>query len=140
MAGLTKAKSWMLVQEGPLCTGGAWYDLTVELQERSGRFVGWLEYDRDVFEPGTIARLAGHFRTLAAAAAADPDLRVADLPMLTEAERACVAETWNATGVDYPLEICLHGRVIEAQRRADARRRFPRAGLPNGKCCCRTAS
>ncbi len=97
-----------------LCTGGAWYDLTVELQERSGRFVGWLEYDRDLFEPGTIARLAGHFRTLVEAAAADPDVRVADLPMLTEAERRLVIETWNATGVDYPLEICLHEH-IEAQ-------------------------
>ena len=76
--------------------------------------VSWLEYDRDLFEPGTIARLADHFRTLLAAATADAELRIADLPMLAEAERRLVVQTWNATGVDYPLDICLHDH-IEAQ-------------------------
>ena len=55
-----------------ICTGRALYDLAIELWERAGRLVGWLDYDRDLFEAGTIARITGHFRTLLEAAAKEP--------------------------------------------------------------------
>ncbi len=95
-------------------TGTAKYDLTLELRERAGRLVGWFEYDNELFEPGTIARMAGHFQTLLEAAVADPDRSVAELPLLSEPERRQVIETWNATRVDYPQDTCLHD-LIEAQ-------------------------
>jgi amino acid adenylation domain-containing protein len=97
-----------------LCTERAWYDLTVELLEQPGRLIGWLEYDRDLFDAATIARMAGHFERLLEAAVAEPDRSVAELPLLTEDERRQVVETWNDTRVDYPLDTCLH-ELCEAQ-------------------------
>ena len=43
-------------------TGRALYDLAIELWERDGRIVGWFDYDRDLFEGETIARMTEHFR------------------------------------------------------------------------------
>ena len=90
------------------------YDLTLELRERAGQLVGWFEYDNELFEAETIARMAGHFKTLLEAAVVDPGWAVAELPLLSEEERRQVIETWNATRVDYPLDTCLHN-LIEAQ-------------------------
>ena len=84
-------------------TGRAFHDLTLELQERAGRLVGWFEYDKDLFEAATIARMAGHFQSLLKAAVAQPDRSVAELELLSENERRQVVETWNATHADYPL-------------------------------------
>src|SRR5580658_8193679 len=68
-------------------TGATRSDLTLELRERAGRMVGWFDYDSDLFEAGTIARMAGHFRTLLSAAAAAPDLPVHRLEILDAGER-----------------------------------------------------
>ncbi len=95
-------------------TGRALYDLAIEIWERDGRLVGWFDYDSDLFEAGTIARMAGHFGTLLKAAAKEPDRPVAELTLLSAGERRQVIETWNATHVEYPLDTCLH-RHIEAQ-------------------------
>jgi non-ribosomal peptide synthetase component F len=40
----------------------------------------------DLFDAATIARIAGHFRTLLGAVLADPATRLGDLPVLTPAE------------------------------------------------------
>ena len=45
------------------------FDLSLEFEDRAGELVGWFEYDSDLFEAGTIARMAGHFQTLLEAAA-----------------------------------------------------------------------
>ena len=48
---------------------------------------GVLEYNTDLFDAATIARMAGHFQTLMEGIAADPDQRVSELPLLTDAEQ-----------------------------------------------------
>ncbi|MDJ0630914.1 MAG: LLM class flavin-dependent oxidoreductase [Rhodobacter sp.] len=45
--------------------------------------------------------------------ASDGTAAIADLPLMPEAERALVMETWNATGADYEAA-CIH-RLFEAQ-------------------------
>ena len=72
-------------------TGASKFDLTLMMAERDGRIDGLAERDADLFDAATIRRLLGHFRTLIAGAAADPDRPVAELPMLDEAERHQVA-------------------------------------------------
>jgi amino acid adenylation domain-containing protein len=74
---------------------GAWlehptaaFDLTLTLQESSGTFVGELEYSTDLFEASTAAALAEHYQLLLEAALGEPDRPVAELPLLTAAERA----------------------------------------------------
>ena len=95
-------------------TGAAKYDLMLELWERGGQFVGWFEYDSDLFEAATIARIAGHFQNMLEAALAEPDRPIAELPLLTEDERRQVVESSNATAVEYPRDTCVH-QLVETQ-------------------------
>ncbi|MBN6039847.1 non-ribosomal peptide synthetase [Amycolatopsis sp. 195334CR] len=51
---------------------------------------GWLVYRTGLFEAGRIERLIGHLHTVLGGALADPDVPLADLPVLTAAERAAL--------------------------------------------------
>src|SRR6185369_12023431 len=48
------------------------FDLTLSLSEGPGGLSGTWEYDRDLFEAATAARLSGHFANLLAGAMAQP--------------------------------------------------------------------
>ncbi|HVS00657.1 MAG TPA: amino acid adenylation domain-containing protein, partial [Thermoanaerobaculia bacterium] len=79
--------------------GTAKFDLVLELSEGpqgaetdTPAILGSLEYAADLFDRTTAERLAGHLRVLLEAAAADPELPVAALPILTEAEARQIAE------------------------------------------------
>jgi amino acid adenylation domain-containing protein len=61
-----------------------------------------LHYNPQCFDPATIARMAGHYRVMLAAAIAQPEQPIGQLAWLTEAEQVQLLETWNATQVDYP--------------------------------------
>jgi amino acid adenylation domain-containing protein len=95
-------------------TGRALYDIAIELQERAGRLVGWFDYDRDLFEAETIARMAEAFRTLLEAAVAGPDRRVAELRLFSGDEARRLVERWSAPTVHFPRDICVH-QLVEAQ-------------------------
>ncbi|HKO55866.1 MAG TPA: condensation domain-containing protein, partial [Thermoanaerobaculia bacterium] len=58
------------------------------------------QYSIDLFDRETIERLAGNFVVLLRAAVADASTPIADLPLLTDAERAQLAK-WNDTRVPY---------------------------------------
>ena len=78
-------------------TGTAMFDLALELQEREGCLVGSFEYDSELFEVETIARMVGHFQTLLEGAVKDPDRRVSEFALLTESERHRLLIDFNAT-------------------------------------------
>jgi len=67
--------------------GLAKVDLTLDLVEREGRLVGYLEHNLDLFDRTTATRLAAHVRRLIEAAAADPDRPLDEVELLTPAER-----------------------------------------------------
>ena len=69
----------------------------------AARIGGYIESSTDLFDAATVERFAGHFRTLLAAAVADPGVRVGRMPLLTEAERGQTDE-WNATAVEQSSE------------------------------------
>lgn len=81
--------------------GGAPFDLTMQMGEHAGRLEVALQYNTDLFDTTTIERMAAHFTTLLAGIAADPQARVSQLPLLTEAEEAQLRQ-WNDTAVSYP--------------------------------------
>jgi amino acid adenylation domain-containing protein len=66
-----------------------------EFVDGGRRLEGAVEYDADLFDEPTVARLVGHYRTLATAAVAAPGRRVSELPLLTEAEKHRLVEEWN---------------------------------------------
>jgi amino acid adenylation domain-containing protein len=90
-----------------------------------------LEYSTDLFDDATIARLEGHLLTLLAAAAAAPETRLADLPLLSAAERQQLAE-WS--GPRRPAPAAAAGSELRLDRRfaAQAARRPERIAVELG--------
>jgi amino acid adenylation domain-containing protein len=95
-------------------TGTAKFDLALDLAAGAEGLAGGLTYSTDLFEPATIARLAGHLRLLLEQAAADADLRVSRLELVGGEERTRLLEGWNRTAAAYPAERCIH-QLFEAQ-------------------------
>src|SRR5207302_10441723 len=83
------------------------FDLTLNLEERADGLHGWFEYNTDLFERGTIGRMAEHFQTLLAGIVAAPDTPIAHLPLLSAAERQQLLVAWNATAAPYSQQACL---------------------------------
>src|SRR2546427_6962283 len=75
-----------------------------------------LEYSRQRFADDAAARMLGHLHTLLEAMAARPEVRLKDLPLLTEAERHRLVGVWNQTSVAYPAARCVHELVEEQAR------------------------
>jgi amino acid adenylation domain-containing protein len=90
------------------------FDLSLYLRERDGKFIGFFEYNTDLFEPSTIERMIGHFEILLKGIVADPEQPISTLPLLTEAERHQLLVEWNDTAADYPKDSCIH-ELFEAQ-------------------------
>jgi amino acid adenylation domain-containing protein len=88
-------------------TGTSKFDLTLYLEEAGDHLEGSLEYNTALFDRPTIARMAGHFRTLLEGIIADPQARVAHLPLMPDVEQRLLSE-WNDTHDDYPADRCVH--------------------------------
>ncbi|ASS74068.1 hypothetical protein CIG75_03095 [Tumebacillus algifaecis] len=63
--------------------GGAKYDLTLSFQDGADVLSGQIEYSTELFEPETISWLIDQLQSLLAGIVADPDTRLAALPMQT---------------------------------------------------------
>ncbi|HKH48850.1 MAG TPA: amino acid adenylation domain-containing protein, partial [Thermoanaerobaculia bacterium] len=92
----------------------AQFDLCFYLGEEGGGLNGHLEYNVDLFDAATVDRLLGHFHNFLERAAADPSHRVAEISLLSEAERRQAIDGWNAMAVDFPRDACLH-ELFEAR-------------------------
>jgi amino acid adenylation domain-containing protein len=97
------------------------FDLTLNLMELSGVLGGSLEYNTDLFDATTAARLVAHWGVLLEEIAARPARRVLDLPLLTAAERHQLTLEW-ADALPEPKGLLLH-QLIE--RQADLRPEAP---------------
>ncbi len=87
----------LVLEPLPAHSGVAHYEITLTATEQAaGLHLQW-EYNSDLFDEATIARMGGHFRTLLEGIVAAPDKDIARLPLLTRAERARVLHEWNRT-------------------------------------------
>jgi len=81
------------------------FDLTVTMGETEEGLWGVVEYNTDLFEAGTIARLVGHWeRLLRGIAEGGGEQRVWEMALLGEGERRQLVEEWNETEASYPRE------------------------------------
>jgi amino acid adenylation domain-containing protein/non-ribosomal peptide synthase protein (TIGR01720 family) len=94
----------------------AQYDLSLRLSEEPEGIEGSVEYRTDLFEERTILQLSSHFVSLLSSIARNPDSRIGDLDMLTEAECRELIEARNSTAVENDRSLLLH-RAIEVQAR-----------------------
>src|SRR3990172_3676416 len=95
-------------------SGTAKFDLALFMEEGAGGLRGVLEYNTDLFDAATVTLMIGHFQTLLEGIVANPEQRISDLPLLTEAERKQLLVEWNDTKADYPKDKCIH-ELFEAQ-------------------------
>ena len=107
MAGLT-------VSPLPIETATAKFDLTLSFENTASGLIGDWEYNTDLFDASTIARMASHFQTLLEGIVANPTQRVSQLPLLTERERHQLLVEWNNTTKEYPEDKCIH-QLFEEQ-------------------------
>ena len=98
---------WDLTQMD-VVVGAAKYDLYLELDERPDGFAGRFLYSTELFDAATIRRMIDHWQRLLEGVAADPETKLADLPLLGGSERRTLVETWNDTAQVLP-----HGNVVD---------------------------
>jgi amino acid adenylation domain-containing protein/non-ribosomal peptide synthase protein (TIGR01720 family) len=84
------------------------FDLSLTVFEGAEAAAGLIEYDAELFDPETIARMAEHLSNLLGAIAAAPDAPLSQLDMLTEPERHHLTVELNDTAAEFPKDSCVH--------------------------------
>jgi amino acid adenylation domain-containing protein len=77
--------------------GAPKYDLSLTVEERDGALAGTWEFDRELFDGATIARLGGQLERVLALWPAAPERRLAALQLLDPAARQQLVVEWNDT-------------------------------------------
>lgn len=86
----------------------AQFDIALLMAETKQGLAASFQYRSDILARDTVLRLIDHFQYLLHGILANPDCRLAELPLLSLAERKRLVE-WNATGADYPCNNTAHG-------------------------------
>jgi amino acid adenylation domain-containing protein len=92
----------------------AFCDLMLDALEDRGRLELRFTYNTALFEAATIARMGGRLKNLLRGVVANPEARIEELPLLSEAEREHLLYELNRTGVEYPRNLCVH-ELFETQ-------------------------
>jgi amino acid adenylation domain-containing protein len=107
----------LVMKEVPFETGIAKFDLSVEVFENDGLHCR-IEYNTDLFDRPTICRMLGHFQNLVTAGVKNPDLFLAEIPLMSAEERQQVVVEWNRTTADYPRDLSIHGAFEQQVERS----------------------
>lgn len=91
---------WKCSEDFRSLWGGKW--------EYSEGLRGVIVYNTDLFNKATISRMVEHFKNLLSAIVVNPEERIANLQLLSEAELDQVLVEWNNTQADYPQYKSIH--------------------------------
>ncbi|MEA2562177.1 MAG: hypothetical protein QOH06_3681 [Acidobacteriota bacterium] len=104
--------------------GTSKFDLSLYLWEGGSELGGHFEYNTDLFDSATIARLADHFVRLLEGVLADPARRISELPLLGPVERHWLLCETSGTEPAFPVDPGLtrlhHPFEAQAARTPDA--------------------
>ncbi|MBA3356383.1 MAG: amino acid adenylation domain-containing protein, partial [Pyrinomonadaceae bacterium] len=111
-----KLSGLTLSSQGGTESGTAKFDLSLFVYERAeGEGLPCLlEYSTDLFNASTIERMLGHFQVLLKGIVVNPNQRLCELPLLSEAERHQLLVEWNDTGTEYGRDQTV-AKLFEAQ-------------------------
>jgi amino acid adenylation domain-containing protein len=105
----------------PVDIGVAQFDLSLVLIENEQGVRGFWEYNTDIFDAATVVRMVGHFQTLLQGIAANPDCRIATVPLMALAEQQALLDVWCGAALDNLEDDCLQHLVeAQAERHRDA--------------------
>ena len=79
--------SGLMVEELEVDNGTADFDLSLSVTERGHALIGVWKYNTDLFAPETISTMASHWQAVLEAVVANPNQHLADLLVLSNAER-----------------------------------------------------
>ncbi len=105
--------------------GGNWQNREIQLLEQpsfplvllaclGSELTLKISYDRTRFDQAAVQRMLGHLQTMLEGMVAEPSQRLAELPLLTIAERHQLLSEWNDTAAAYAQDRCLH-ELFEAK-------------------------
>lgn len=104
----------LTVSSYPVEISTAKFDLTLSMENTASGLIGVWEYNTDLFDESTIARIAKNFQTLLEGIAVNSKQKISELPLLTETERHQLLVEWNNTWAEYPQNKCIH-QLFEEQ-------------------------
>ncbi|HXQ71675.1 MAG TPA: amino acid adenylation domain-containing protein, partial [Pyrinomonadaceae bacterium] len=84
------------------------YDLTLSVSESRAGLNATMEYNTDLFEAETVARMCRHLQQLLTVVAAEPQQAITRISLLSEQESRQILEDWNATDVAYGPAASVH--------------------------------
>ncbi|MCC6606147.1 MAG: non-ribosomal peptide synthase/polyketide synthase [Anaerolineae bacterium] len=84
------------------------FDITLFLEEHTYGLEGKFEYNTDLFDRETIARLAEQFNRLLGGIVDIPDQHIHQLPLLAPEELQKILVSWNQTQAPFPQDQCVH--------------------------------
>ncbi|NOJ91095.1 amino acid adenylation domain-containing protein, partial [Myxococcus xanthus] len=93
------------------------FDLSLVMEEVKDGVMAMVNYNSDLFEAGTMDRMLGHLRVLLEAADAEPEMRLAELPLMGRKEQQLVKE-WSGKASTYPREASLSALFEQQVQRA----------------------
>jgi amino acid adenylation domain-containing protein len=95
-------------------TGRAETDLTLSVVKEADGLTASFEYNTDLFDATTMARLVSHYQTLLEGIVANPEGHLWDLPLLSDGQRHQIVIEWNTNNTEYPKDACIQ-QLFEAQ-------------------------
>jgi amino acid adenylation domain-containing protein len=98
----------------PIETGMARFDLTLCIENSASGLIGEWEYNTDLFDDTTIARMTGHFQTLLEAIVVNPKQLLSELPLLSTTEQHQLLVEWSSNELEPLQDGCVH-QFFEAQ-------------------------
>jgi amino acid adenylation domain-containing protein len=116
-AGAYLALGGIEIESLALQPAGAPFSLDFMLAEVEDGLGALLRFNSDLFDGATMERLAGHYRTLLAAALANPSTPLSELPLLTSAESRQLMVDWIHKGQHWPEDVLLHELFEDQARR-----------------------
>jgi amino acid adenylation domain-containing protein/non-ribosomal peptide synthase protein (TIGR01720 family) len=90
------------------------FDLALFLSDTEDGLTGTIDYNTDLFDASTIARMEEHLRVLMEGIVAAPEARLSNLPMMPAHQRQQVLVDWSAAPRELPRPPLVH-RLFEAQ-------------------------
>ena len=91
------------------------------VEETNDGLIASFEYSTDLFDKETINRMLEHLQIILEGVVANPDQRLSQLPILTEAEKQQFLVEWNGVMRDYPTKKCVHELFeMQAEKTPDA--------------------
>ena len=92
------------------------FDLTVEAFPHEGALNVYFDYNSDLYDEETMARVQADYRSILEAVVVDPTQAIGDIPLLSPDESEKLLFAWNRTEAPIPEDLCFHQRFEEIAR------------------------